>query len=88
MQPDTKLQFIIEVDVSDSRVGAVLSQWSGLQGNLQPRTFSFWQLIPTVLNYDVEHHWRCDATGWRRPSRLLLSEQIRRTSITLKVLKG
>lgn len=42
MQPDTKLQFIIEVDVSDSRVEAVLSQWSGLQGNLQPRTFSFW----------------------------------------------
>lgn len=42
MQPDTKLKFIIEVDVSDSRVGAVLSQWSGLQGNLQPRTFSFW----------------------------------------------
>jgi hypothetical protein len=38
-QPDDKLQFVVEVDASDTGVGAVLSQRSAMDGKLHPCAF-------------------------------------------------
>uniref|UniRef100_A0A3B1KK37 Gypsy retrotransposon integrase-like protein 1 n=1 Tax=Astyanax mexicanus TaxID=7994 RepID=A0A3B1KK37_ASTMX len=49
--PDPSLPFIVEVDASDSGVGAVLSQRQGNPAKLFPCAYFF--LSPTECNYDV-----------------------------------
>uniref|UniRef100_A0A8C7WV78 Gypsy retrotransposon integrase-like protein 1 n=1 Tax=Oryzias sinensis TaxID=183150 RepID=A0A8C7WV78_9TELE len=46
-------QFIVEVDASDSGVGAVLSQREDSSGKLKPCAFFSRKLNPTEQNYDV-----------------------------------
>lgn len=52
-QPDTKLQFVVEVDASDVRVGAILSQRSSADGKLHPCAFLSRCLSTAERNYDV-----------------------------------
>ena len=52
-QPDGKLQFVVEVDASDTGVGAVLSQRSASDGKLHPCAFLSRGLSPPERNYDV-----------------------------------
>uniref|UniRef100_A0A3B3HM41 Gypsy retrotransposon integrase-like protein 1 n=1 Tax=Oryzias latipes TaxID=8090 RepID=A0A3B3HM41_ORYLA len=53
IQPDVKKQFIVEVDASDSGVGAVLSQREDHSGKLKPCAFYSRKLSPAEQNYDV-----------------------------------
>uniref|UniRef100_A0A3B3HVP5 Gypsy retrotransposon integrase-like protein 1 n=1 Tax=Oryzias latipes TaxID=8090 RepID=A0A3B3HVP5_ORYLA len=53
IQPDVTKQFIVEVDASDSGVGAVLSQREDSSGKLKPCAFFSRKLSPTEQNYDV-----------------------------------
>lgn len=53
VQPDASKQFIVEVDASDSGVGAVLSQRGGSREHLQPCAFYSRRLSPTERNYDM-----------------------------------
>lgn len=50
-QPDLQQQFVVEVDASDSGVGAVLSQRR--EGKLHPCAFFSHRLSPAERNYDV-----------------------------------
>uniref|UniRef100_A0A3B3HPI5 Gypsy retrotransposon integrase-like protein 1 n=1 Tax=Oryzias latipes TaxID=8090 RepID=A0A3B3HPI5_ORYLA len=52
IQPDVTKQFIVEVDASDSGVGAVLSQREDT-GKLKPCAFFSRKLSPAEQNYDV-----------------------------------
>ncbi|XP_078794519.1 uncharacterized protein LOC101163464 isoform X2 [Oryzias latipes] len=52
-QPDVTKQFIVEVDASDSGVGAVLSQREESSGKLKPCAFFSRKLSPAEQNYDV-----------------------------------
>jgi hypothetical protein len=51
--PDPSLMFIVEVDVSEAGIGAVLSQRSGTQPKLRPCAFFSKKLNPAERNYDV-----------------------------------
>ncbi len=51
--PDPSLQFLVEVDASDSGVGAVLSQRSAEDQKLHPCAFFSRKLSPTERNYDI-----------------------------------
>uniref|UniRef100_A0A3P9JFM0 Gypsy retrotransposon integrase-like protein 1 n=1 Tax=Oryzias latipes TaxID=8090 RepID=A0A3P9JFM0_ORYLA len=53
IQPDPQRQFIVEVDASDSGVGAVLSQREEHSGKLKPCAFFSRKLSPAEQNYDV-----------------------------------
>ena len=53
VHPDPALQFIVEVDASDSGVGAVLSQGSPADQKQHPCAFFSRQLSPAERNYDV-----------------------------------
>lgn len=53
VQPDPTLQFIVEVDASDSGIGAVLSQRSSLDQKLHPCAFYSRRLSQAERNYDV-----------------------------------
>uniref|UniRef100_A0A3B3HIF1 Gypsy retrotransposon integrase-like protein 1 n=1 Tax=Oryzias latipes TaxID=8090 RepID=A0A3B3HIF1_ORYLA len=53
IQPDPSRQFIVEVDASDSGVGAVLSQKEQKSGKLKPCAFFSKKLSPAEKNYDV-----------------------------------
>lgn len=50
---DPDLQFIVEVDTSDSGIGAVLSQRSPVDQNLYPCAFFSRRLTPAEGNYNV-----------------------------------
>lgn len=50
-QPDLTRQFVVEVDASDSGVGAVLSQQA--DGKLHPCAFYSRRLSPAERNYDI-----------------------------------
>uniref|UniRef100_A0A8C6Q666 Gypsy retrotransposon integrase-like protein 1 n=2 Tax=Nothobranchius TaxID=28779 RepID=A0A8C6Q666_NOTFU len=52
-RPDTSAQFTLEVDASDSGVGAVLSQVSPSDHRLHPCAFFSRRLTPAEQNYDV-----------------------------------
>ena len=52
-QPDPELQFIVEVDASDTGVGAVLSQRSPKDSKLHPCAFFSRKLSPAERNYDI-----------------------------------
>lgn len=52
-QPDPELQFVVEVDASDTGVGAVLSQRSPKDGKLHPCAFFSRKLSPAERNYDI-----------------------------------
>jgi hypothetical protein len=47
------LAFIVEVDVSEARIGAVLSQRSGTPPKRRPCAFFSKKLSPAERNYDV-----------------------------------
>ncbi len=51
--PDPESQFIVEVDASDVRVGAVLSQRSLCDGKVHPCAFFSRRLSPAERNYDI-----------------------------------
>ncbi|KAK7878028.1 hypothetical protein WMY93_031309 [Mugilogobius chulae] len=51
--PDPSRQFIVEVDASDSGVGAVLSQRSTSDQKLHPCAFFSRRLSPAERNYDI-----------------------------------
>lgn len=51
--PDPTAQFVVEVDASDSGVGAVLSQRSTSDQKLHPCAFFSRRLTPAEKNYDV-----------------------------------
>ncbi|XP_078812643.1 uncharacterized protein lrrc75a isoform X3 [Oryzias latipes] len=53
IQPDPQRQFIVEVDASDTGVGAVLSQREVSSGKLKPCAFFSRKLSPAERNYDV-----------------------------------
>uniref|UniRef100_A0A096M8A1 Gypsy retrotransposon integrase-like protein 1 n=1 Tax=Poecilia formosa TaxID=48698 RepID=A0A096M8A1_POEFO len=53
VQPDPSRQFILEVDASDSGVGAVLSQVSNKDNRSHPCAFFSRRLTPPERNYDV-----------------------------------
>uniref|UniRef100_A0A3P9IHF7 Reverse transcriptase n=1 Tax=Oryzias latipes TaxID=8090 RepID=A0A3P9IHF7_ORYLA len=53
VQPDPTRQFVVEVDASDSGVGAILSQREEKSGKLKPCAFYSKKLTPTERNYDV-----------------------------------
>uniref|UniRef100_A0A3P9IIW0 Gypsy retrotransposon integrase-like protein 1 n=1 Tax=Oryzias latipes TaxID=8090 RepID=A0A3P9IIW0_ORYLA len=53
IQPDPTRQFIVEVDASDTGVGAVLSQREHTSGKLKPCAFFSRKLSPAERNYDV-----------------------------------
>ena len=53
IQPDPELQFVVEVDASDTGVGAVLSQRSLADQKLHPCAFFSRRLTPPERNYDV-----------------------------------
>lgn len=53
IQPDASLQFIVEVDASDTGVGAVLSQRSPLDNKIHPCAFLSRRLSSAERNYDV-----------------------------------
>lgn len=51
--PDPEFQFTVEVDASDSGVGAVLSQRSPADHKLHPCAFFSRHLTPAERNYNV-----------------------------------
>lgn len=51
--PDPKLQFLVEVDASDTGVGAVLSQRSPKDNKVHPCAYFSKKLSPAERNYDV-----------------------------------
>ena len=51
--PDTSRQFIVEVDASDTGVGAVLSQRSAEDQKVHPCAFFSRKLSPAERNYDI-----------------------------------
>ncbi|XP_072889749.1 uncharacterized protein [Hemitrygon akajei] len=53
VHPDTARQFIVEVDASDSGIGAVLFQQSSSDEKLHPCAFYSGPLSPTDWNYDA-----------------------------------
>uniref|UniRef100_A0A3Q3GHN4 Gypsy retrotransposon integrase-like protein 1 n=1 Tax=Kryptolebias marmoratus TaxID=37003 RepID=A0A3Q3GHN4_KRYMA len=53
IQPDPSKQFIVEVDASDTGVGAVLSQISSQDNKTHPCAFFSRRLSPPERNYDV-----------------------------------
>lgn len=56
VQPDNSKLFIVEVDGSDTGVGAVLSQYVGPEKCLHPCAFFSCCLSPAEKNYDVGNH--------------------------------
>ena len=53
VHPDPSLQFIVEVDASDTGVGAILSQRSPDDHKIHPCAFFSRHLSPAEQNYDV-----------------------------------
>lgn len=53
IHPDPSLQFTVEVDASDTGVGAILSQRSPKDNKLHPCAFFSHKLDPPERNYDV-----------------------------------
>ena len=53
VHPNPELAFIVEVDASDSAIGAILSQRTGDKGLLHPCAFFSQRLTPAEKNYDV-----------------------------------
>lgn len=51
--PDPSLQFVVEVDASESGVGGVLSQRSPKDNKLHPCSFFSYRLSPAERNYDI-----------------------------------
>ena len=51
--PDPSLPFLVEVDASESGVGAVLSQRHGVPAKMHPCAFFSRKLSPAERNYDV-----------------------------------
>ncbi|KAK3523803.1 hypothetical protein QTP70_010025 [Hemibagrus guttatus] len=80
--PDPDLPFVVEVDASSSRLGAVLSQRHGERGKLHPYAFYSRRLTATEANYDVGNRellaikaaleeWRHWLEGARHPFQVL-----------------
>ncbi|KAK7887257.1 hypothetical protein WMY93_026878 [Mugilogobius chulae] len=53
IHPDPSLQFVVEVDASDTGVGAVLSQRSPVDQKLHPCAFFSRRLSPAERNYSI-----------------------------------
>ncbi len=58
--PSPDLQFIMEMDASDSRIGAILSQRAGTDNKVHPSAFLSRKLTPVERNYSGEtgSRWR------------------------------
>ncbi|MEO1413559.1 MAG: reverse transcriptase family protein, partial [Bacteroidota bacterium] len=53
LHPDPKRQFIVEVDASDTGLGAVLSQRSATDHKVHPCAFFSRRFLPAEENYDI-----------------------------------
>ena len=53
VHPNTELPFVVEVDASDSGIGAVLSQRTEQDDQLHPCAFYSRRLLPAERNYDA-----------------------------------
>ena len=53
VHPDLERQFIVEVDASNTGVGAVLSQRSAWDAKVHPCAFYSHRLSPAERNYDI-----------------------------------
>ena len=53
LHPDPERQFIVEVDTSDTGLGAVLSQRSAADQKVHPCAFFSRRFLPAEKNYDV-----------------------------------
>lgn len=87
IQPSPELQFVVEVDASDSGVGAVLSQRSPSDQKLHPCAYFSCKLSSADRNYDIGNrellaiklHLKSGATGSRVLLTPSLSSRITRT---------
>lgn len=90
VQPDPARQFILEVEASDTGVGAVLSQVSETDNKLTHVPFSHadLHLQSTITTWETEScrllswPWRSGDTGWRELNILSLFGQIIRICLT------
>ncbi|KAK3544298.1 hypothetical protein QTP86_009135 [Hemibagrus guttatus] len=84
--PNSRVQFIVEVDTSNTGVGAVLSQCSGLKGELHPCAYYSHWLIAPERNYEVGDRelqaiklalekWRHWLEGAKQPFLILTDHQ-------------
>lgn len=69
--PDSERQFVVELDTSDVRVGAVLSQRSGNDQKLHPCAFFSQCLSSAEKNYDIGNRTVGSQDGPRRVAPLV-----------------
>lgn len=55
---DPDRQFVVEVDASDTGVGAILSQRPASDQKLHPCVFFSLRLTPAEQNYDIGNYWQ------------------------------
>ncbi|XP_061786097.1 uncharacterized protein [Nerophis lumbriciformis] len=81
IHPNVSTQFFVEVDASDSGVGAVLSQRSTSDQRLHPCAFFSRRLTPAERNYDIE--LRPEVLNWAHNSKIACHPGITRTTYLL-----
>lgn len=65
--PNPELEFIVEIDASNTSIGAVLSQRQGTPPKMFLCAYFSRKLTTTEQNYDVGNR-ELLATGWKEPS--------------------
>lgn len=95
IQPNPDLQFVVEVDASDSGVGAILSQCLPADKKLHICALFSYRLTPAEKNWwGTENSWQWSwhfgngGTGWREPNTHLLYGQTIKTCLTFAQLTG
>ena len=97
VHPDSKAQFIVEVDASNVGVGAILSLRSAGDSRVHPCAFYSHRLFPAEQNYDIGNkellavklaleEWRQWLEGAQVPFQVWIDHK--NLGITYKLLKG